>query len=195
MMSNHHRILAILFDLGDTIMLEETEVKDAELTTQRAHLVPGMADLLRSLKVQGHRLGLVADSRPLTPVNVLRQHGIQALFDTVVVSEVVGARKPDAVMFTTALASLGIPERSYGRVLMVGNNLERDVAGANRCGLISVWFHINDRRRTQPATLDETPLYTVTSAAELSTLIQQLDRPNTRWRKAPPRVLASRLRA
>ena len=36
-------------------------------------------------------------------------------------------------------------------VVMVGNNLERDIAGANRLGLISVFLHWTERRRTVAA--------------------------------------------
>jgi putative hydrolase of the HAD superfamily len=59
---------------------------------------------------------------------------------------------------------------------MVGNNLERDVVGANRLGLISIFFHWNDRRRSVPLTEEEQPDYTVSSAAELVALIEGLDR-------------------
>ncbi len=89
------------------------------------------------------------------------------------ISEIVGVSKPDPGIFRAALDALGIPEADYGRVVMVGNNLERDIAGANRLGLISIFFHLNDRRRTQPFTPDEAPRYTVTSAAELCDLIGQ----------------------
>jgi hypothetical protein len=57
---------------------------------------------------------------------------------------------------------------------MVGNNLERDVLGANRLGLISVLFYVNERRRTRPLSDDEIPRHTVTSAQELVTLIKRL---------------------
>lgn len=40
-------IAAIFFDLGDTIMDEQTEVKDANGTTLSAGLIQGMADALR----------------------------------------------------------------------------------------------------------------------------------------------------
>lgn len=166
---------ALLFDLGDTIMVEETEVKDDEGTTLTAELVPGMADLLRDLKAAGYRLALVADSRPLTPPNVLRQHGLYELFDVLAISEVVGATKPNPAIFRVALDALGVDVQDYGRVVMVGNNLERDVVGANRLGLISVFFHLNERRRTQPLVADEKPCHTVTSARELSELIARLD--------------------
>jgi len=165
-----------LFDLGDTLMIEESEVKDAEGTTLRADLIPGVAEAVRGLKDQGYQLALVADSRPHTPPNVLRQHGLLELFDYLAISEVVGATKPDAQIFNSALDALGIAPTDYHRVVMVGNNLERDVVGANRLGLISVFFHWNDRRRSEPQTEQEEPGHTVTSVAELVALIERLDK-------------------
>jgi putative hydrolase of the HAD superfamily len=58
---------------------------------------------------------------------------------------------------------------------MVGNNLERDIIGANRLGLISVFFHWNERRRSKALTDEEAPHYTVSSAEELNSLIARLD--------------------
>jgi FMN phosphatase YigB (HAD superfamily) len=170
-----HRLAAILFDLGDTIMVEESEIKDTEGTTLRADIVPSMAKVLQSFKEQGYPLALVADCRPDTPVNVLRQYGLFDLFDCMAISEVVGVSKPDPLIFRTALNALNIDDRDYDRVVMIGNNLERDVVGANRLGLISVFFHWNDRRRTKPLTDEETPRYSVSSAQELTTLIGTLE--------------------
>jgi putative hydrolase of the HAD superfamily len=171
-------IAAILLDLGDTIMDEGTEIKDAEGTTTAAELVPGMAGALRGFRAAGHRLAIVADARPQTPSNVLRQHGLLDLFEYLAISEVVGAAagvktidKPDPRIFRAALDALGIPEADYGRVAMVGNNLQRDIAGANRLGLISVFFHWNERRRARPLTAEEEPSHTVTSARELIELV------------------------
>ena len=169
-------IIALLFDLGDTLMVEESEVKDAGGTTLHADLIPGMAEALRWFKAQGYGLALVADSRPNTPLNVLRQHGLYDLFDCLAISEVVGVEKPAGSIFRVALEALGIPESDYGRVAMVGNNLERDVVGANRLGLISIFFHWNDRRRSQPLTTEEEPRYTVSSAQELVSLVVSLNR-------------------
>jgi len=173
-----YHIAALFFDLGDTIMDEGAEIKDTAGTTLRAELIPGMADALRGFRAAGHRLAIVADARPETPPNVLRQHGLLDLFEHLAISGVVGAAaglptidKPDPRIFRAALDALGIPERDYGRVVMVGNNLERDIVGANRLGLISIFFHWNERRRTQPLTADEMPRYTVTSARELTELV------------------------
>ena len=80
------RRIALLFDLGDTLMIEESEVKDAEGTTLRADLLPGAARALHRFKEQGYVLALVADARPDTPANVLRQHGLYDLFDYLAIS-------------------------------------------------------------------------------------------------------------
>jgi len=167
-------VIALLFDLGDTIMIEESEIKDAEGTTLQADLIPGMAEALHQFHDQGYSLALVADSRPNTPPNVLRQHGLLAVFDYLAISEVVGRSKPNPEIFRVALDALRVPESDYGQVVMVGNNLERDVAGANQLGLISVFFHWNDRRRSQPETDAEQPQFTVSSPSQLSTLIERL---------------------
>jgi len=174
-LGSNQRIIALLFDLGDTLMVEESEVKDAEGTTLRADLIPGMAEALRWFKEQGYGLALVADSRPNTPINVLQQHGLHHLFDYLAISEVVGVEKPAAPIFQVALEALHIPGSDYDRVAMVGNNLERDVVGANRLGLISIFFHGNDRRRSQPLTAEEEPRYKVSSAQELVSLITHLN--------------------
>jgi len=165
------RLRAILFDLGDTIMREVTEEKDETQTTQRADLFPGMADLLHALKARGYPLGLVADTRPGTYRNVLRQHGLFDLFDAWSISEELGTSKPAARMFHHALGGLGIPAAEAGRVAMVGNNLARDIGGANAVGLVSVWIRWNDRYPTEPTGPAEAPRFTVRSAAELLALI------------------------
>jgi putative hydrolase of the HAD superfamily len=178
-------LAALFFDLGDTLMIEASQVTDADETTLSADLIPGMAEALRQFKAQGRRLALVADSRPDTPPNVLRQHNLLELFETLAISEVVGALKPDPLIFQVALDALGISAKDYGRVAMVGNNLERDGVGANRLGLISVFLHWNERRRTQPLSAEEQPRYTVHSAQELIRLIEKLEMPSDRRTEAP----------
>ncbi len=168
------QIQAILFDLGDVIMQEESEVKDAERNTLRADLVPGMGDAVRMLKARGYRLGLVADTRRETAWNVLHQHGLYELFDALAISEEVGVEKPDPRIFRAALEQLAIPPQTYGRVVMVGNNLIRDIRGANELGLMSIWFHWNDRYLSDPEYGDK-PRFQVHTARELVALIERIE--------------------
>lgn len=169
------RLLAICFDFGDTLCDEATEIKDAERTTLRADLIPGAADLLHELKRRGYPLALVADGRPGTYANVLGQHNVLALFDVLVISEQLGCEKPDARMFVAALEQLGIAPADYGRTLMVGNHLERDVKGANRVGMRSVWLDWAPRRSKVPADAEEVPHYTIKQPLELLEIVDQLE--------------------
>jgi len=155
-------------------MDEATEIKDAQGTTQSAELIEGMADALHWLHARHYRLALVADTRPGTPVNVLQQHGLLELFEVVSISEEVGAEKPHPDLFLHALQGMHIPAQEHPQVLMVGNNLERDILGANRLGLRSVYFHINERRRSIALNPGEAPRHTVTTARELLDLVEAL---------------------
>lgn len=167
-------VWAVFFDLGDTLMVEQTEEKDADQTTQRADLFLGAADLLWRLRRQGYLLGLVADTRPGTYGNVLRQHRLLEAFDVFAISEELGCMKPDPRMFRHALEGIGLTDAEAGHVVMVGNNLSRDVRGANLLGIQSVWFHVNERYPTVPADEIERPTHEVGSIAALAELLERL---------------------
>jgi putative hydrolase of the HAD superfamily len=168
-------ILAVCFDFGDTLCDEATEVKDESQTTLRAELIPGAAETVLELKRRGYRLALVADGRPGTYRNVLGYHGLYDLFDAHVISEELGCEKPDERMFVQAMERLGIERVDYGRTLMVGNNLSRDVKGANQVGMVSVWLDWSPRRAKIPADEMEAPHYTIRQPAELLGLVEWLE--------------------
>jgi FMN phosphatase YigB (HAD superfamily) len=169
------RILAVCLDCGDTLVDEATEVKDEHLVTQTADLIPGAAQMVRDLKQRGCLLALVADGPTGTFRNVLTHYDLYDLFDAVAISQEVGAEKPDARMFRHALDQLGIAEGDYGRVVMVGNHLSRDVKGANALGLISVWMNWSPRRHKTPLDDTEVPQHIIHSPAELIPLLEQLE--------------------
>ena len=58
---------------------------------------------------------------------------------------------------------------------MVGNNLERDIKGANRLGLISVFLSWSPRRAKTPADPSEIPDYTIEEPLALLDLMDALE--------------------
>lgn len=164
---------AVLFDLGDVIMKEETEEK-IDGVTQRAELHRGMADVITDLEERGIPLGLVADTRDGTYRNVLGMHGLMDAFDVFAISDHLGVEKPDRTMFLHALDGLGIPPEGYGDVVMVGNNLARDIRGAKALGLVTVWLVWNRRYPLTCADDDERPDYQVSTAEDLTRLLDAL---------------------
>jgi putative hydrolase of the HAD superfamily len=58
---------------------------------------------------------------------------------------------------------------------MVGNNLGRDIKGANRVGMVSVWLDWAPRRSKAPADTDEVPHFTIKQPLDLLGVIDQLE--------------------
>jgi putative hydrolase of the HAD superfamily len=177
---------AVLLDLGDVIMREETEQKIDDVT-QGAELVPGIAELLHRLHDEGMPLGLVADTRIGTYKNVLLQHGLYGVFDAFAISDELGCEKPDPRMFEHALEVLGISRSEWPEVAMVGNNLARDIRGANALGLITIWSAWNQRYPTIPADDAEKPRYQVGSSEQLGALLDALKSDSPAHEHAHPR--------
>lgn len=174
--STLHHILAICLDSGDTLVDEGTEIKDEQEVVLRAELIPGAADLVRELKRRNYTVALVADGPTGSFHNIYHQHHLYNCFDVFAISGEVGVEKPDARMFTHALDQLGIPAQQYGQTIMVGNNLARDIKGANALGIISVWLDWAPRRAKVPADASEAPQYTIKWPLELLDLVEELER-------------------
>jgi FMN phosphatase YigB (HAD superfamily) len=166
---------AICFDFGDTLADETTEVKNAEGVTLRAELCPGAHEVISELNARGYRLALVADGLLMSYRNVLRQHNIEQCFDAVSASELVGAEKPGAPVFLYALRALGVRAEDFGRTVMVGNRVDRDVKGSNALGMISVLLTWSDRYRLQPEDDSEIPDYSISELVDLPPLLDVME--------------------
>ncbi|HYB70768.1 MAG TPA: HAD family hydrolase [Candidatus Bathyarchaeia archaeon] len=99
-----------------------------------SHHAPLLAELGRR-----YRLAVVSnfDYAP-TCRAILEREGIAGLFDTVVISDEVGWRKPKPVIFETALDRLGLRP---AEALFVGDRADIDVLGARGVGMPTVWIN------------------------------------------------------
>jgi putative hydrolase of the HAD superfamily len=169
------RLLAICFDFGDTLIDEATEIKDETMTTLQAELIPGTAQMLHELKQRGYRLAIVSNGPVGSIPNVLEHYGLLDLFEVCAISQGLGVDKPDPRIFCYTLDHLSIPTKHAGRVMMVGNDLAADMAGANNVGMISVWLTWSPRRRKTPDNESEVPRYTIAEPLALLPLVETLE--------------------
>ena len=167
--------LILFTDSGDTIVDESTQVRDERGIVLRAELIPGAGEVLKQLHDEGFTIALVADGEWESFQNTYRDNGLGYCFDAWIVSEVVGQQKPAAVMFESAYKALNLTEADKCRIVMIGNNLKKDVAGANRQGLTSVWLDWSPRYFHQVEEPDWQPDYTVKTPAELIPLLHALE--------------------
>ncbi len=180
--------LIIFTDSGDTIIDESTQVFDERGIVARAEFIPGAGEVLRQLKEEGYRIALVADGEWESFQNVYRENGLGYCFEEWIVSEVVGEQKPARSMFDTAMVKMGLTEADKPFIVMIGNNLKKDVAGANRYGITSVWLDWSPRYFHTVEEPDWQPDYTVSTPEELKALITRLEE-----KCAEKKELASRI--
>lgn len=130
-------------------------------------LYPGVKKTLKELKKK-YRLAAVSDGQSAWAKAELNAVGLLDFFDPLIVSGDYGYRKPDHRLFKKALKKMGL---SADEVIFIGNDLYRDVYGANLAGMKSVFFKSNqgdhDFDKAEPD-------YVINSFEELTKAIQRL---------------------
>jgi len=165
----------VFIDCGDTLVDESTQkIIQGELV-ESADLIPGAKELILTLKEKGYIVALVADGLTQSFKNILNQHDLWDKFDCYAISEEVGVCKPDQAMYRHAANALGIKDEDFSSILMVGNNLSRDVKGANALDITSVFQSWSPRYPKTPSDQSETPDYTIEKPLDLLLLLQKLE--------------------
>jgi putative hydrolase of the HAD superfamily len=125
---------------------------------------------LDALCARGHVLGLVTNGDRRMQRDKLARHRLADYFDAIAIEGEVGIGKPEAAIFQRALDELGI---APGDAVMIGDNLEWDVGGAERVGIAGVWL---DRGGGDaPASGPVSPRHVVRSLDEVIALLARLD--------------------
>ena len=90
------------------------------------------------LRQQGYSLGLISNAGDDADVQTLvDQADLRSYFDVILTSAALGIRKPNPLIFQTALRQWGY---SPSQAAMVGDSLGADILGAKNAGLYSIWI-------------------------------------------------------
>nr|WP_319473843.1 HAD hydrolase-like protein [uncultured Sphaerochaeta sp.] len=165
--------LIVFLDSGDTLIDESTQVYEGEQII-KADFIPGGREFLLSLHQAGFTTALVADGKQQDFLNVYHEPALKQSFDAWVVSEVVGLQKPNAIMFETAMEQLQLQEKDKKRIVMVGNNIRKDIKGANEFGITSIWFDWSPRYFHTIEHPSEQADYRVETVEALRALLEKL---------------------
>jgi len=139
------------------------EVADAYSSEKEARVAPfpGALEALAELRRRGHALGLLTNGGARLQRAKLERHGLARFFDAVRIEGEVGVGKPHPEAFAGALAALGAAGEA---ALMIGDDLEADIAGALAAGLATVWI---DHRGAGPPPGAPSPQRAVRALAEV----------------------------
>jgi putative hydrolase of the HAD superfamily len=97
---------------------------------------PNLITTLEKLKNCNIRLGIITNGRGQFQLDNIKALGIEKYFDTILISEWEGIKKPDPEIFNRALKQL---EVSANMSIFVGDHPENDVKAARNVGMKGTW--------------------------------------------------------
>lgn len=169
--------LIIFTDIGDTIIDETTEIRKEQYgVVYSAKCIPGAKETFLDLFRQGYTIVMVADGLERSFRNTMKENGLEHIFSEWMISEQIGVEKPSSLMFETAMKRMGLTESDKKRVIMIGNNLARDMVGANRFGIRSVHMCWSDRYPQKASKPEEEPTWCIHQPEELLPLVDKLEK-------------------
>jgi putative hydrolase of the HAD superfamily len=105
---------------------------------QKMRLHPGWLKILKKLKQKNIKILILTDLTAQIQLQKLKKLKIDRLIDFVVTSEEAGVEKPHAQIFKYALQKIsGRAEQ----VVMIGDDQEKDIRGAQKAGLKSIFVN------------------------------------------------------
>jgi putative hydrolase of the HAD superfamily len=134
------------------------------IARHRLRLYPYVRAVLDVLRPR-YSLAVVTDGQAAYARGELDKVGLTGYFHPIVVSGEHGYRKPDRRLFQLAIDGMGVaPENA----LYVGNDMYRDIFGAQEAGMRTVMFDSDQGRKSH---LDCSPDHTITDFRDLLTIL------------------------
>lgn len=139
------QVMAQLFrDAGVTEQADALGFNAAQLfrisSIEYIRLYPGVKEALAAFRQHGFRLWLLSNAQAAFTAYELQLLGLTDLFDGVYLSSDFGCRKPDQRFYNALLNTANLNAASC---LMLGNDLETDIAGARAAGMATLYMHTN----------------------------------------------------
>jgi putative hydrolase of the HAD superfamily len=122
--------------------------------------------VIMELSRRGYHLGIIANTITETEIpDWLEEEGLSQYFETVILSSVLGCRKPGPEIYWEAARRVGVdPARS----VYVGDNPSRDILGTRLAGFaMTILLMEPDTLAKEPATGEEKPELIIHELSEL----------------------------
>ena len=138
------RFELLLKQLGADLPAHEFSECYLDHLGRSADLVSGAEELLRDCSAH-YRMALLTNGLSRVQRARLSCSSISDRFAAVIISEEIGAAKPEGAFFARAFEAIGSPGRR--RALMIGDNWSSDICGAAAFGLDACWFNPGGSQR------------------------------------------------
>ena len=129
---------------------------------RHARPFPGAIDTIKQFREKKIKLALLTNGSKEFQRRKIDRFELEPLFDHIVIEGEFGVGKPDDRIFKHAL---GLLKLKASDVWMVGDDLDRDIAGAQKAGIYSIW--VDWQKKGLPESSPVRPDRIVSSIAEL----------------------------
>ncbi|MEM0931113.1 MAG: YjjG family noncanonical pyrimidine nucleotidase [Bacteroidota bacterium] len=129
---------ALNLSISDNIILQLAE-EYIELLSSFGHLIPNAMEVLSYLRPK-YRLHIITNGFKETQRKKIRNAHIDHFFQEIMDSETAGVKKPHPQIFDLALSSAGARPKNS---LMIGDNLEADIMGAQAVEMQAIHFNVH----------------------------------------------------
>lgn len=114
----------------------------SSLRLDNMYLLPGVEETLSFLTARGMPLGMVTNGDSETQRSKIERFGLGKYFSGIFIEGEVGYGKPDRRIFESAISKF---RAAPGSTVMVGDNLNWDVAGPQSVGMLGVWHDVKGK--------------------------------------------------
>lgn len=124
------------------VVLTEAEAENYTIIYKKEYesnrkAIPGVIDLIRKLK-DSVKIGIVTNGMYDIQMEKVRICQLEDMLDFLILSDEIGARKPEKAIFEAALLK---SESNPEEVVFIGDSWSSDVIGATNCGIKSIWLN------------------------------------------------------
>ncbi len=130
-------------------------------TSSKPHVFPYSKEILHYLKGK-YKIHVITNGFNESQAKKMKSSGLDGFFELVVTSETTGHKKPDPRIFQFALDQLKTEAK---HCLMIGDNPDSDILGAQRVNIDQVFFNPEGK------SIDLQPTYTIAHLRELEDLL------------------------
>jgi len=143
-------IKALIFDWGNTIMRDFPECPGPMASWEHVEWIPFAEHVLKELH-QKYICCIASNagfSDTALMIDALKRLGAEKYFNYFFTSLDLGFEKPDIRFFTAIGKQIGI---EHGACVMIGNDYSKDIVGAKKTGMTTVFFNENNEQGNFPA--------------------------------------------
>lgn len=133
----------------DTVLKNENvfsiQKRDEYLNVYRAnfpdiHLYSGVPEMLKNIRSQGIKIGIITDGRPDGQRLKLKALGLYDLVKNIIITDELGGetfRKPNETAYRIICEKLNVP---FNRTVYIGDNPNKDFIAPEKLGMKSIFF-------------------------------------------------------